>query len=155
MLLSSPGYWKRGVRGNAPNGPRSGGWRREVSICSAATPETAASSTASETSAEIDLHAVSERDDGTDLVVEVKDWERPLTRDAAASFVATREKLRPLLPRRTAFLLYSEGGVSRKRPRCWPRPASWSSTWTGSPVTRCRRSGSDLHDRHANGMAPP
>ncbi len=36
-------------------------------------------------SVEIDLHAVSERDDGTDLVVEVKDWQCPLTRDAAAS----------------------------------------------------------------------
>ncbi|MCP4655567.1 MAG: hypothetical protein GY856_09135 [bacterium] len=65
-----------------------------------------------ETSVEIDLHAVSERDDGTDLIVEVKDWERPLTRDAAAAFVETREKLTPLLTRKTAFLLYSEGGVS-------------------------------------------
>jgi len=65
-----------------------------------------------ETSVEIDLHAVSERDDGTDLVVEVKDWERPLTRDAAAAFVEAKEKLTPLLPRRTAFLLYSESGVS-------------------------------------------
>ncbi len=65
-----------------------------------------------EVSVEIDLHAVSERDDGTDLVVEVKDWERPLTRDAAASFGETKAKLTPMLPRKTAFLLYSEGGVS-------------------------------------------
>ncbi len=65
-----------------------------------------------ETSAEIDLHAVSERDDGTDLVVEVKDWERPLSRDVAATFVATKQKLTSLLRRKTAFLVYSEGGVS-------------------------------------------
>jgi hypothetical protein len=65
-----------------------------------------------ETSVEIDLHAVSEKDDGTDLVVEVKDWERPLTHDAAAAFAETKEKLAPLLARRTAFLLYSESGVS-------------------------------------------
>ncbi len=61
---------------------------------------------------EADLHAVSERDDGTDLVVEVKDWERPLTRDAAESFARIKKKLTGHLQRQTAFLVYSEGGVS-------------------------------------------
>ncbi len=65
-----------------------------------------------EHSLETDLHAVSKRDDGTDLVVEVKDWERPLTRDAAAAFVETKRKLADHLERKTTFLLYSEGGVS-------------------------------------------
>ena len=61
---------------------------------------------------EADLHAGSESEDGTDLVVEVKDWERPLTRDAAAAFVETRNRLVGRLERRTVFLVYSEGGVS-------------------------------------------
>jgi hypothetical protein len=61
---------------------------------------------------EADLHAVSERADGTDLVVEVKDWERPLTRDIAEAFADTKKTLTPHLQRQTAFLVYSEGGVS-------------------------------------------
>ncbi len=65
-----------------------------------------------ETSIELDLHAVSERDDGTDLAVEVKDWERPLTRDVAAALVEKKRKSTPRLRRKTAFLVYSEGGLS-------------------------------------------
>lgn len=64
-----------------------------------------------ERSVEVDLHAVSERDDGTDLMVEVKDWERAATRDAARRFVEIKEALAGRLERRTAFLFYSESGV--------------------------------------------
>ena len=67
-----------------------------------------------EHSVEADLHAVSERDDGTDLIVEVKDWEREPTRDAVRRFVEVKEALAGHLERRTAFLFYSESGLGEE-----------------------------------------
>ena len=64
-----------------------------------------------ETSVEVDLHAVSERGDGTDLVVEVKSWEREVTADVARRFVKVKEALAGHLERKTVFLFYSESGV--------------------------------------------
>ena len=68
---------------------------------------------------EADLHAVSERDDGTDLIVEVKDWEREPTVDAVQPFVELKEALAGHLEgrtgsRKTAFLFYSESGLGEK-----------------------------------------
>ena len=63
---------------------------------------------------EIDLHAVSERDDGTDLAVEVKDWEREVTRDAARRFVEVKAALADHLDRKTEFLFYSERGLGEE-----------------------------------------
>ena len=68
---------------------------------------------------EADLHAVSERDDGTDLIVEVKDWEREPTVDAVQAFVEVKEALAGHLEgragsRKTAFLFYSESGLGEK-----------------------------------------
>ncbi len=67
-----------------------------------------------EKSVEVDIHAVHERDDGTDLMVEVKDWERKATAAAARRFVEVREKLSLELRRPTIFLFYSENGLSRE-----------------------------------------
>ncbi len=63
---------------------------------------------------EADLHAVSERGDGTDLVVEVKDWEREPTQDAVRRFVEVKEALAGHLERKTAFLFYSESGLGKE-----------------------------------------
>jgi hypothetical protein len=63
---------------------------------------------------EIDLHAVSERDDGTDLMVEVKDWKKEPTRDVVRRFVEVKEALADRLARRTEFLFYSESGLGEK-----------------------------------------
>ncbi len=60
---------------------------------------------------EADLHAVSERADGTDLIVEVKDWEREATPETARRFVQAKEALAGHLERKTAFLFYSESGL--------------------------------------------
>ncbi len=65
-------------------------------------------------SVEADLHAVSERDDGTDLIVEVKAWEREVTRSAVTPFVEAKEALESHLDKKTAFLFYSEGGLGRE-----------------------------------------
>ena len=67
-----------------------------------------------ERSVEIDLHAVSDGDDGTDLMVEVKDWEREPSVDAVRRFVEVKEALAGRLARRTEFLFYSESGLSEK-----------------------------------------
>ncbi len=65
---------------------------------------------------EADLHAVSERDDGTDLIIEVKDWQKEPTLDVVRRFVETREALADHLERttgsrQTCFLFYSESGL--------------------------------------------
>ena len=64
-----------------------------------------------EHSVEADLHAVSENDDGTDLVVEVKDWEREPTGEAVRRFIEVKEAIGGHLERKTAFLFYSESGL--------------------------------------------
>ncbi len=64
-----------------------------------------------EVAVEIDLHAVSESDDGTDLMVEVKDWQREVTPDKIRRFIQVKEALAGHLVRKTAFLFYSEGGL--------------------------------------------
>ncbi len=65
-----------------------------------------------EHSVEVDLHAVSERADGTDLMIEVKDWQGEVTRDAVERFIHVKESLAGRLERRTVFLFYSESGLS-------------------------------------------
>ena len=67
-----------------------------------------------EKSVEVDLHAVSESGDGTDLMVEVKDWQREATEDAVRRFVAVKKALAGRLARRTVFLFYSESGVGEE-----------------------------------------
>ena len=60
------------------------------------------------------LHAVSEQDDGTDLVVEVKAWNRELTVAAATPFIEAKESLGSHLGQKTAFLFYSESGLGQE-----------------------------------------
>ncbi|MCP4659489.1 MAG: hypothetical protein GY856_29125 [bacterium] len=67
-----------------------------------------------EKSVEADLHAVSERDDGTDLIVEVKAWDRELTAAAVTPFIEVKEALGSHLGRKTAFLFYSESGLGQE-----------------------------------------
>ncbi len=65
-----------------------------------------------EKSVEIDLHAVHEDDDGTDLMIEVKDWEKEPSEGVARRFVEVKEALDGQLKRKTVFLFYSESGLS-------------------------------------------
>ena len=67
-----------------------------------------------ERSVEIDLHAVSERADGTDLMVEVKDWEKQPTPAAVRRFVEVKEALAGHLEREAVFLFYSESGLGEE-----------------------------------------
>ncbi len=67
-----------------------------------------------EKSLEVDLHATCEDDDGTDLMIEVKDWEREPAAEAVRRFIEVREALAGQLPRRTAFLFYSESGLAEE-----------------------------------------
>ncbi len=60
---------------------------------------------------EIDLHAAHESDDGTDLMIEVKDWESVPSMDAVRRFVAVKNALGGRLERRAVFLFYSESGL--------------------------------------------
>ncbi len=60
---------------------------------------------------EADLYAVSEQSDGTDLVIEVKAWEREPTRDVVRRFIRDKEALAGHFERKTAFLFYSESGL--------------------------------------------
>ncbi len=65
-------------------------------------------------SVEIDLHAACEDDDGTDLMIEVKDWEKEPSPDAVRRFIEVKEALEGRLERKTVFLFYSESGLSEE-----------------------------------------
>jgi len=60
---------------------------------------------------EVDLHAVSGREGGIDLVVEVKDWDKEPTLDVVRRFVGVKTALADHLERPTYFLFYSESGL--------------------------------------------
>ncbi len=64
-----------------------------------------------EKSLEIDLHAVHEDSEGTDLMIEVKDWQKEPPLDAVRRFIQIKEALGDL-KRHTVFLFYSESGLS-------------------------------------------
>ena len=66
-----------------------------------------------DTSVEIDLHAVHE-DHGTDLMIEVKDWEKGPPLDKVRHFVEVKQALEGQLETKTIFLFYSETGLSEK-----------------------------------------
>ncbi|MCP4657319.1 MAG: hypothetical protein GY856_18060, partial [bacterium] len=67
-----------------------------------------------DTSVEVDLHAIHENDDGTDLMIEVKDWEKGPPEGVIRRFIEIKEALEKRLKRRTVFLFYSESGLSEK-----------------------------------------
>ncbi|MCP4644329.1 MAG: hypothetical protein GY851_28055 [bacterium] len=63
---------------------------------------------------EIDLHAVHEDDDGSDLMIEVKDWEQEPSSDVVRRFIEVKEALAGHLKRKTVFLFYSESGLGEE-----------------------------------------
>lgn len=67
-----------------------------------------------EKSVEVDLHAVHEDDDGTDLMLEVKDWEREPSLDQVRRFIEVKDALTGYLKRRTVFVFYSESGLGEE-----------------------------------------
>ena len=68
-----------------------------------------------EKSIEIDLHAESEAKDGTDLMIEVKDWEKEPALDVARRFIeAAKTVLEGRLKKTTVILFYSESGLSEE-----------------------------------------
>ena len=67
-----------------------------------------------DTGVEIDLHAVHEDDDGTGLMIEVKDWEKGPPEGKVRRFVEVKRALEGQLEKKTVFLFYSETGLSEK-----------------------------------------
>ena len=67
-----------------------------------------------ERSVEIDLHAVHEDDEGTDLMIEVKDWQREPDLDAVRRFIEIKDLLAEHRERKTVFLFYSESGLGEE-----------------------------------------
>ena len=65
-----------------------------------------------DTSVEIDLHAVHMDENGTDLMIEVKDWEKGPTLDVVRRFIEVKQALEGRLERATVFLFYSESRLS-------------------------------------------
>ncbi len=67
-----------------------------------------------DTCREVDLHAVHENDDGTDLMIEVKDWKKEPSPGVVRRFIEVKEALEGQLRRKTVFLFYSESGLSEE-----------------------------------------
>jgi hypothetical protein len=67
-----------------------------------------------DTSREIDLHAESEDKDRTDLMIEVKDWEKGPALDVVRRFIKVKKARESRLERKTVFLFYSESGLSEE-----------------------------------------
>ncbi len=65
-------------------------------------------------SVEVDLHAVHEDDDGTDLMIEVKDWAKEPAQGAVRRFLEVKGAVEGQLARKTVFLFYSESGLSEE-----------------------------------------
>ncbi|MDJ0839064.1 MAG: hypothetical protein QNK37_21290 [Acidobacteriota bacterium] len=65
-----------------------------------------------ENSREIDILAVSEAEDGTDLVIEVKNWKEKVSMKAVNRFVELKEDYAGELKKKTGFILYSEKGFT-------------------------------------------
>ncbi len=61
-----------------------------------------------ETAIEIDLYAKSGDESSRDLVIEVKDRSRPVTRDVVEVFISKKKLLEGYFPENTGFLFYSE-----------------------------------------------
>ncbi len=64
-----------------------------------------------ERSVEIDLHGVHSDDDGTDLMIEVKDWKAEPPLDAVRRFIDVKAALAGHLGKAAVFLFYSESGL--------------------------------------------
>ncbi len=63
---------------------------------------------------EVDLHAVHEDDDGTDLMIEVKDWEKEPSLDVVCRFIEVKDAVEGQLAKKAAFLFYSQSGLSEE-----------------------------------------
>ncbi len=64
---------------------------------------------------EADLHAVCDPaagEDGVDLIIEVRAWEKGVSRQAVLRFILMKEALEGQLERRTVFLFYCEGELA-------------------------------------------
>ncbi len=65
-----------------------------------------------ESSREIDIYARAEAEDGTDLVIEVKNWRQKVSTEAVNLFIDLKQRFEPALKKKTGFLLYSENGFT-------------------------------------------
>ena len=59
---------------------------------------------------EVDLYARAVSAENPDLVVEVKDWSRPVGAPVVDEQIARKQRIEPLLERPAVFLIYSEHG---------------------------------------------
>ncbi len=65
-----------------------------------------------EKSVEIDLHGVHSDEDGTDLMIEVKDWKTAPPLDAVRRFIDVKAALAGHLKKAAVFLFYSSSDLS-------------------------------------------
>ncbi len=65
-----------------------------------------------ESSREVDIYARSEAEDGTDLVIEVKNWKQEVSNQAVTRFIELKQDYAAELKAKTGFLLYSENGFT-------------------------------------------
>jgi len=68
-----------------------------------------------ESSREVDVYARSEREDGTDLVVEVKNWEKPIGHQEIEAFLKLKAIVEKTVTRKTGYLFYSENGFTSEQ----------------------------------------
>ncbi len=61
---------------------------------------------------EVDIFGEAKNEEGPDLVVEVKDWERGVDRAQIEAFIETRDRLEARLERPAVFLFYSERALT-------------------------------------------
>ena len=61
---------------------------------------------------EIDLFAEAESKEDFDVVVEVKDWARPVSATQVDEFIANKKQIDPHLKRPAVFVMFSEHGFT-------------------------------------------
>jgi hypothetical protein len=63
---------------------------------------------------EVDIYLHTERAQGNDFIIEVKNWEKPVTKKHIDKFIATKSLLAPTLKPGTGFIFYSHKPLSKK-----------------------------------------
>jgi hypothetical protein len=63
---------------------------------------------------EVDIYLHTERGQGNDFIIEVKNWKKPVTKRHIEKFIATKNLLAPILKPGTGFIFYSHKPLSKK-----------------------------------------
>jgi hypothetical protein len=63
---------------------------------------------------EVDIYLHTEKAQDNDFIVEVKNWEKPVTKKHIDKFIATKKLLAPILKSGTGFIFYSHKPLSKE-----------------------------------------